>query len=60
MFHRKNDNNRTVTLTTLSDPADVYVCPVRLLLAHAMRQKVCNAQTFDQVIQLIRSNSSVD
>ena len=56
MSYWKDDKNRTVTLTALSDPADSYVCPVRLLLIHAMRQGVCNASNFDQVLQLIRSN----
>lgn len=57
MFHRKTDNNRTVTFTALSDLVGSYVCFVRLLLTHVMRQEVCNAQKFDQVLELIRSNS---
>jgi len=50
---RQDDHNQLVTISALPDPTDSVICPVRLLLTHALRAGVCQATTFSDVVRLI-------
>ena len=56
MVYRSNDMSRWCTTALLADPADCLICPVRLLLDHALRIGACMALTYNEIIDSIRGN----
>ena len=56
LFERHDGENRMVTIAALPDPIDGLICPVRLLLAHALRIGACSATCFADIPRLIRAS----
>ncbi|KAL8714074.1 MAG: hypothetical protein Q9225_006626 [Loekoesia sp. 1 TL-2023] len=54
--HKQDDQNTVYILHALQDPQDNVVCPVKMLLAHAMRIGALREQTYASVLGAIRGS----